>query len=80
MGHMAACVTTWVGEVATVTRIAAQFRAVVLMGDEIVASGRVREIDRISRTVTVDLLVSVERDGVTEYPIRKGEAVVRFGE
>lgn len=80
MGHMGACVIAWAGERVPVTRISAQFRAVVLMGEEIVAAGRVRQIDPASRTVTVDLWVSVERDGVTQYPIKKGEAVVRFPE
>ena len=76
MGHMAACVTRWAGEEAFVTRIAAQFRAPVFMQERITAAGRVREIDRGARSMTLDLWVSLERDGVTEFPIKRGEATV----
>jgi acyl dehydratase len=76
MGHMAACVTRWAGEEGFVTRIAAQFRAAVFMQERITAAGRVREIDRGARSVTLDLWVSLERDGVTEFPIKRGEATV----
>ncbi|MDP9297683.1 MAG: MaoC family dehydratase N-terminal domain-containing protein [Actinomycetota bacterium] len=76
MGHMAACVTRWAGEEAFVTRIAAQFRAAVFMQERITAAGRVREIDRGARSVTLDLWVSLERDGATEFPIKRGEATV----
>ena len=48
------------------------------MGEEIVAGGRVVTLDPEAGTATVDLWVRVERDGVTEWPIRKGRAVVRL--
>ena len=78
MGHLAACIATWAGDPGGVTRLTAQFRAPVFMGEEIVAGGRVRVIDAPRRTATVDLWVTVERDGITEFAIRKGEAEVRF--
>ncbi len=56
--------------------LTAQFRAPVFMGEEIVAGGRVRSLDPAARTATLDLWVSVERDGRTEMPVRRGEAVV----
>jgi acyl dehydratase len=76
MGHMAACVTRWAGEEPLVTRISAQFRAPVFMGERIVAGGRIRRVDLAERTVMLDLWVSAERDGRTEFPIKRGEATV----
>jgi acyl dehydratase len=79
MGHMAACVVAWAGDASAVTAISAQFRATVSMGQEIVAGGRVRAIDTDARTATLDLWVSSDRDGQTEWPIKRGEATVRLG-
>jgi acyl dehydratase len=76
MGHMAACVTDWAGEGTTVTRIAAQFRAPVFMGERITAGGMIRKIDPIARTVRLDLWVTVERGAETEFPIKRGAATV----
>lgn len=78
MGHMAAAVIEWAGPGTWVSRIGAQFRSPVLMGQVIVAGGRVRAIDPDTRTVTLDLWVSAERDGSTEWPVKRGEADVRF--
>jgi acyl dehydratase len=78
MGHMAACVVAWAGDTDAVSKLSAQFRATVSMGDEIVAGGRVRAVDPESRTATVDTWVTVERAGATEWPIKKGEATVRL--
>jgi acyl dehydratase len=75
MGHMAAAVTTWAGRDAVVDRINAQFRAPVFTGEEISAGGTVRAVD--GDVVTVDTWVSVERDGATEWPIKKGQVVLR---
>jgi acyl dehydratase len=79
MGHMAACVVAWAGDPAAVTAISASFRATVSMGQEIVAGGRVRALDPETRTATLELWVSSERDGETEWPIKRGEATVRLG-
>ena len=78
MGHLTAAVLAWAGEAEAVTKISAQFRAPVFMGEEIVAGGRVRAIDADAGTATLELWVRVERDGATEWPIKKGEAVVRL--
>ena len=78
MGHMAACVVAWAGEPDAVTAIAAQFRAPVSMGQELVAGGRVRSRDEGTRTVTLDLWVTSERDGATEWPVKRGDATVRL--
>src|SRR5205823_12426256 len=76
MGHMAACLTRWAGEEATVARISAQFRAPVYMDERITAGGRIREIDREARSVTVELWVTLARDGATEFPIKRGQATI----
>ena len=79
MGHMAACVVAWAGDADAVSAISAQFRATVSMGQEIVAGGTVRSVDAEARTATLELWVASERDGVTEWPIKRGEATVRLG-
>jgi acyl dehydratase len=78
MGHMAACVVGWAGPEAEVRRISASFRAPVSMGETIVAGGRIRALDPDTRTATVETWVTVERDGGEGFPIKRGEAVVRF--
>ena len=78
MGHLATCVAAWAGSPANILRLSAQFRVPVLLGEEIVAGGRVRAIDDDTRTATVELWVTVDREGSTEFAIRKGEAEVRF--
>lgn len=78
MGHLGACVSSWAGDPSSVVRLSAQFRAPVFMGEEIVAGGRVRSVDVRTRTVVAELWVRVERDGETEFAIRKGETEIRF--
>lgn len=78
MGHLAACVVAWATDAGEITAISAQFRATVSMGQEIVAGGSVRALDATARTATLALWVSSERDGVTEWPIKRGDATVRF--
>ncbi|MDH4113225.1 MAG: MaoC/PaaZ C-terminal domain-containing protein [Actinomycetota bacterium] len=78
MGHMAACVTGWVGDRGSVVAISAQFRAPVTMGEEIVAGGRVRALDTDARTATLELWVSSRHDGEETWPIKRGEATVKL--
>ncbi len=80
MGHMAAAVARWAGPDAVVERITAHFRAPVFMGEEIRAGGSVREVDPGAGTVTVDTWVAVERGGITEWAIKKGEVVLRVAD
>jgi acyl dehydratase len=80
MGHMAAAAVAWAGDAGAVSSVSAQFRAVVFMGDEIVAGGRVAEVDAQADTATLDLWVRVERDGEIEWPIKKGRATVRLAQ
>jgi acyl dehydratase len=78
MGHMAACVVGWAGPGAQVRRISATFRSPVSMGETLLAGGRVRSLDPEERAATVETWVTVDRDGLTEFPVKRGEAIVRF--
>ena len=80
MGELAHCLTDWLGDPAALVRLRVQFRAPVFVDDVIVVQGRVKSLDPEARTAALDVWVSVERDGITEFPIRKGEAVVGFAE
>jgi acyl dehydratase len=76
MGHLAACVSRWAGGPERIRRLTAQFRAPVYMGEEIVAGGRVKAVDVERGVALIECWVSVERDGQTESPIKRGEAEV----
>jgi acyl dehydratase len=76
MGHLAACVSRWAGGPERVRRLSVQFRAPVYMGEEIVAGGRVKSVDANEGVALVECWVSLERDGTTEWPIKRGEAEV----
>ena len=78
LGHLASCLAAWTGDPAAVTRLKATFRAPVSMGDTIVAGGRVREVDAEAGTAAVELWVTVDRDGMQEHPVKRGEATVRL--
>lgn len=78
MAHLASSVTRWVGDARAITRLRAQFRAPVLMGETIVAGGTVRSLEPETRRAVLDLWVTLEREGGIEYPIRRGEAEVRL--
>ena len=78
MGHMTACLVGWAGDPSLVVGLSAHFRAPVFMGETIVAGGRVRSVDPDADVAIVDTWVRVERDGATEWPIKKGEAIVRL--
>ena len=78
MGHMSACIVAWAGDASAVAKLSAQFRAPVSMGDEIVAGGRVTSLDSDARLATLETWVTVQRDGAIEWPIKKGEAVIRL--
>jgi acyl dehydratase len=76
MGHLAACISRWAGGTDRVRRLTAQFRAPVLMGDEIVARARVKAVDEDRGVAVLECWVTVERDGQTQWPIKRGEAEV----
>ncbi len=80
MGHLAACIAGWAGGPDRVRRLTSQFHAPVFMGEEIVAGGRVKSVDADRAVAVIECWVTVERDGRTEWPIKRGEAEVLLGE
>ena len=74
MGHLASAVGEWLPG-AELRSMKAQFRSAVLLGDTIVAGGRVREVDPDAGTVSLDLWVTVNRDGTLEHPIKRAEVL-----
>jgi acyl dehydratase len=78
MGRLASAVLGWAGDGAWLTRLRAQFRAPVFAGETVVCGGTVTSIDEQARTVRLEVWATVERDGQTQWPIRRGEAEVRF--
>jgi acyl dehydratase len=74
MGHLASAVGEWLPG-AELRSMKAQFRSAVLLGDTIVAGGRVREVDPDAGTVSLDLWVTVDRDGTLEHPIKRAEVL-----
>ena len=78
MAHLASCLVAWLGDPAALRRLRAQFRAPVFMGETIVAGGTVRTLDPETRRATLEVWVSVERDGTIEHPIKRSEAEVQL--
>ncbi|MFL5738459.1 MAG: MaoC/PaaZ C-terminal domain-containing protein [Actinomycetota bacterium] len=75
MGHLTSSVGEWLGPGAELRSMHAQFRSAVLLGDTIVAGGRVRDVDPEAGTVSLELWVTVDREGTLESPIKRAEAV-----
>jgi acyl dehydratase len=78
MGHLATCLVAWAGEGSALARMRVHFRAPVFMDETVVAGGRVTAVDAERRTATLDVWVTVERDGNVEWPIRRGVAEIRL--
>jgi acyl dehydratase len=79
MAHLASCLVRWTGDPAALKRLRTAFRAPVYMGETIVAGGRVRSLDPSTHTALLEVWVTVERGGVTEWPIKRSEAEIRLG-
>ena len=78
MGTLASAIVGWAGGAEALVRLKVQFRAPVFPGETLVCGGGVRAVDADARRATLDVWVRVERDGVTEWPIRRSEAEVRL--
>jgi acyl dehydratase len=78
MGHLGSCLTRWAGAAAAITHLRAAFRSPVMTGDRIVAGGRITSLDAASRRATLEVWVSVERDGAVDHAIRRSRAEVRL--
>jgi acyl dehydratase len=78
LGHLTSAIVAWAGDASALARVRVQFRAPVFVGETIVARGKVKALDPERRTATLDVWVTVERDGALEWPIRRSEAEVRL--
>jgi meromycolic acid (3R)-3-hydroxyacyl-[acyl-carrier protein] dehydratase HadAB len=78
MGTLASWLAEWAGDAAGLRRLHVNFRAPVLVEETIACGGRVRSLDPETRTAVLEVWVTLERDGATEWPIRKSEAEVRL--
>ncbi len=78
MGHLSTCVVGWAGDARSVLELSANFRAPVLLGEELIAGGRVSSVDEVAATATIDAWVRVDREGETVWPIKRARAVVRL--
>ena len=78
MGTLASAIVGWAGDDEALVRMRVQFRSPVFIGETIVCGGTVRSVDVPARTAILDVWVRVERDGTTEWPIRRSEAEVRL--
>ena len=78
MGTLASWLAEWAGDPAGLLRLQVNFRAPVLVEETIACGGRVRSLDPETRTALLEVWVTLERDGATEWPIRKSEAEVRL--
>ena len=77
MGTLASWLVEWLGDPDALVRLHVNFRAAVLLDETIECGGRVRSLDPETRTAVLEVWVRLERDGATEWPIRKSEAEVR---
>jgi acyl dehydratase len=79
MAHLTTCLAEWAGDPLALTHIRAQFRSTVSMGETIKAGGTVVSTDAATRKAVLDVWVTVDRDGATEYPIKRSRAEVQLG-
>ena len=78
MGTLASALLERLGDGAMLERLSVQFRSPVFVGESIESGGSVRSLDRETRTGVLDVWVRVDRSGTVEWPIRRGEAQIRF--
>jgi acyl dehydratase len=78
MAHLTTALTDWLGDPGALKRMKVQFRAVVFMDEEIVARGRIEELDPTSRRARLSLWVEVDRAGERQLPIKNSEAEVEL--
>jgi acyl dehydratase len=78
MAHLAKAVTDWAGDPGALKRMKVQFRAVVFMDEEMVAKGRIEELDPSSKRAKLSVWVEVDRAGERQLPIKNSEAEVEL--
>jgi acyl dehydratase len=78
MGTLASGLVEWLGDARALIRLKVQFRSPVFLGETIQSGGSIRSLDAGTRTAVLDVWVRLERDGRTEWPIRRSEAEIRL--
>ena len=78
MGTLASWLVELAGDPAALVRLDVNFRTPVLVEETIACGGRVRSLDPVTRTAVLEVWVTLEREGATEWPIRKSQAEVRL--
>ena len=78
MAHVARTLTEWLGDPAALLRLDVKFRAVVFMGETLVAKGQVVALDPDTRRATLNVWAELQRDGKREVPIKASTAVVQL--
>ena len=78
MGTLVSAIVEWLGDPRALTRLKVQFRSPVFLGETIESGGSVRSLDPETRTAVLDVWVRLERDGETQWPIRRSEAEIRI--
>jgi acyl dehydratase len=78
MAHLTSVLTAWLGDPAALKSLRVQFRAVVFMGETLVAGGRIVGLDAATRRATLDVWALVDRDGSTIRAIKNSLAEVEL--
>jgi acyl dehydratase len=79
MGTLASALVGWLGDPTALTRLKVQFRSPVFLGERLESGGSVRSLEPETRTAVLEVWVRLDRDGRTEWPIRRSEAEIRLG-
>jgi acyl dehydratase len=80
MAHLTTCLTDWLIDPSALKSVRVLFRSAVSMGDTITAGGRVLSSDPSTKRLTLEVWVSVERDGQDkpDFAIRRSRAEVEL--
>jgi acyl dehydratase len=78
MAHLTKAVTDWLGDPGALKRMKVQFRAVVFMDEEIVAKGRIEQLEPSTKRARLSVWVEVDRAGERQLPIKNSEAEVEL--
>jgi acyl dehydratase len=78
MAHLTKAVTDWLGDPSSLKRLKVQFRAVVFMGETLVARGQIVSVDDRTRRATLRLWAEIDRDGQRVVAIKNSEAEVEL--
>jgi acyl dehydratase len=78
MAHVARTLTEWLGDPSALLRLDVTFRAVVFMGETLLAKGQVVSLDPDTRRATLNVWAELRRDGKREVPIKASTAIVQL--